>query len=61
VRISGGNCWIRSGAGTAYSRLGVAANGSVHPFAGSVSDTGWLKIAFGDDVGWVSGKYGRLE
>ena len=31
------------------------------PFAGEVSDNGWLQVLYKDQKAWVSGKYGRTE
>lgn len=56
VKISGGQCWIRTEPNPAAAKLGVAKQDSIHPYAGETSESGWLKI----DRGWVSGKYGRL-
>lgn len=61
VVIDGGDCYIRSEAGTSGKILGVAKRGSVHPYAGETSQTGWIRIRHGSGTGWVSGKYGRLK
>ena len=61
VVIEGGDCYIRSEAGTNGKILGVAKRGSVHAYAGETSETGWICIKHGGGTGWVSGKYGRLK
>jgi len=61
VVIEGGDCYIRSEAGTSGKILGVAKRGSVHAYAGETSQTGWICIRHGSGTGWVSGKYGRLK
>ena len=61
VVIEGGDCYIRSEAGTNGKILGVAKRGSVYYYAGETSQTGWIRIRHGSGTGWVSGKYGRLK
>ena len=61
VVIEGGDCYIRSEAGTSGKILSVAKRGSVHAYAGETSQTGWICIRHGGGIGWVSGKYGRLK
>ena len=61
VRISGGDCWIRNEPGTGGDRIGVAREGDTLVYDGETADNGWLRIRYKDTVGWVSGKYGRLE
>ena len=61
VRISGGDCYIRTAPNTNGKILGVAHNGDKLPFAGEVSDNGWLQVLYKDQKAWVSGKYGRTE
>ena len=61
VVIEGGDCYIRSEAGTSGKILGVAKRGSIHAYAGETSQTGWICIKHGGGTGWVSGKYGRLK
>ena len=59
MRIEGGQCWVRSEPDADGEKLGVAKCGGEYPFAGEVSPGGWLRIAFGNGFGWVSGRYGR--
>ena len=61
VHISGGNCYIRTAPNTDGKKLGVAHKGDELPFAGEVSDNGWLQVLYKDQKAWVSGKYGRTE
>lgn len=60
VRIEGGNCWVRKAPNTTGAKLGVANNGSVHPYQGQTNN-GWLLIEYDGQNGWVSGKYGKVE
>ena len=61
VRISGGNCYIRTAPNTDGKKLGVAHKGDELSFGGEVSDNGWLQVLYKDQKAWVSGKYGRTE
>ena len=61
VRISGGNCYIRTAPNTDGKKLGMAHKGDELPFGGEVSDNGWLQVLYKDQKAWVSGKYGRIE
>ncbi len=61
VRISGGNCYIRTAPNTAGKILGVAHKGDVLPFGGEVSPAGWLLVQHKNQNAWVSGKYGKIE
>lgn len=60
VRITGGNCWVRSKPDVSARQLGVAKNRETLPYAGEISPDGWLRVAWKKESGWVSGKYGRL-
>ena len=60
VKISGGNCYIRTGPNTAAKDVGVAHKGDVLPYAGETADNGWLKVLYKNQKVWVSGKYGKL-
>ena len=57
VRISGGNCYIRTAPNTDGKKLGMAHKGDELPFAGEVSDNGWLQVLYKGQKAWVSGKY----
>ena len=60
VRIEGGQCWVRATPGTTGKQLGIAKAGSTWPYAGETSADGWLSIKYENQLGWVSGKYGKL-
>lgn len=60
VKISGGNCFIRTGPNTAAKDVGVAHKGDVLPYAGEIADNGWLMIVYKNKNAWVSGKYSKL-
>ena len=60
VKISGGQCWVRSAPNTGGKQLGVAAEGREMAYGGQMSADGWLLVEFDGRNGWVSGMYGRL-
>lgn len=61
VRISGGDCWVRTAPNTSGTKLGVAKAGTVLPYGGQQSADGWLLVEYQRQNAWVSGKYGKLE
>lgn len=62
VRIEGGQCYVRTAPNTGGAIIGVAERNSVWPYQGGRSTEGWLLIEYTENrMGWVSGKYGRLE
>lgn len=61
VKISGGNCYVRSAPTTSGKILGVAKNGMSLPYGGQTAENGWLLVEYESQKGWVSGKYGKLE
>lgn len=61
VRISGGDCWVRTAPNTNGTKLGVARAGDVLPYQGVQSADGWLLVEYQRQNAWVSGKYGKLE
>ena len=61
VRIENGQCYVRSAPNTDGKILGVAKEGSVHPYQGQTSENGWPLSIFENQNGWVSGKYAKLE
>lgn len=61
VRISGGNCSIRSAPNTDSKILGVAHNGVMLPYGVGVSVGDWLPVQWQDQDAWVSRKDGRLD
>ena len=61
VIIEGGNCYVRTLPNVTGDIIGVAMHDEKYPFAGEIDDeTGWLKIKYKNEEGWVSCKYGRL-
>lgn len=61
VAIEGGNCYVRAAPNTDGKVLGVAHRGDVLPYGGETADNGWLLVAYKNQNGWVSGKYGKLK
>lgn len=61
VKVSGGNCWVRSKPSTDGEKLGVAKSGSKFVYAGQTAENGWHLIDFNGQKGWISGKYGKRE
>ena len=60
VQIVGGNCYVRAQPNTDSKVLGVAREGSTYEFANAEAENGWYKIIYGEEYGWVSGKYSKL-
>lgn len=60
VEIVGGQCWVRSAPNTDGAKLGVAKAGTILPYGGQ-TEGGWLLVAYDNQNGWVSGKYGKLK
>ena len=60
VRITGGNCYVRTAPDTTGKKLGVAHEGDLLPYQGQTSFDGWHLVEFKNQNGWVSGKYGKL-
>lgn len=61
VAIEGGNCYVRTAPNTDGKILGVAHRGDVLPYGGEKAYNGWLLVAYENQNGWVSGKYGKLK
>ena len=61
VKIVGGNCYVRSAPSKDGKKLGVVHDGDTLPYGGQTTDNGWNLVEFGNENGWVSGKYSRLE
>lgn len=59
IKISGGNCYVRSAANTSGTIMGTAKNGETYDYAGETSENGWNLIVFNGKKGWVSGKYSK--
>lgn len=60
VKISGGNCYVRSAPNTDGKILGVAHDGDSLDYGGQTSDNGWNLVDYKGVNGWVSGKYSKL-
>lgn len=61
AEIYGGNCYVRDAPNTDGRILGVAYCGDTLPYGGETADNGWLLVAYENQNGWVSGKYGKLK
>ena len=61
VVIEGGDCYVRTAPNTSGRIIGVAKRGEKYVWQGVTSDNGWQLIGYGDGMGYVSGKYARLE
>ena len=51
---------IRTGNDTKYTRITAAENGIVLLYVATAAN-GWHAVVVGDRVGWVSGKYSKVE
>jgi hypothetical protein len=60
VKISGGNCYVRSAPNTDGKVLGVAHDGDSLDYGGLTSENGWNLVDYKGVNGWVSGKYSKL-
>ena len=60
VKITGGNCYVRSAPNTIGKALGVVHDGDLLPYGGQTTDDGWNLVDYKGVNGWVSGKYSRL-
>lgn len=56
----GGKVNIRCGNGTDYKRITTVAVGTVFDYVATAAN-GWNAVVVGSQVGWVSGKYSRIE
>ena len=61
VAIAGGRCYVHAKPDRTSDAIGVARDGERYPYAGESTQDGWNAIDFNGRVGWVSGKYSRLE
>ena len=55
----GGKVNIRAGNGTQYARLSSVAPGTTFEHIATAAN-GWHAVAFGNQVGWVSGSFSRI-
>ena len=61
VIIEGGDCYVRKGPGTQHAAFGVARRGARLEFGGVIDEESrWLLVAYKNQNGWVSPKYGRV-
>lgn len=60
VKISGGNCYVRTAPNTDGKVLGVAHDGDSLDYGGLTSENGWNLVDYKGENGWVSGKYSKL-
>ena len=56
----GKQCYVRTAPNTSGKILGIAHSEEVLNYQGQTSEDGWHLVAFNNQNGWVSGKYGRL-
>ena len=56
----GGKVNIRAGNGTQYARLSSVAPGTTFEHIATAAN-GWLAVAVGNRVGWVSGSYAQFK
>ena len=57
IKIVNGNCYVRTGASTKYSSIGVAHIGEQYKYANETTIDGWNKIIYNNAEAYVSGKY----
>ena len=60
ITCDGGTVNIRVGNDTKYARITAAEGGTVLPYV-ATAENGWHAVIVGDRVGWVSGKYSKIE
>ncbi|MBQ3760380.1 MAG: peptidoglycan-binding protein [Clostridia bacterium] len=60
ITCDGGTVNIRVGNDTKYARITVAEGGTVLLYV-ATAENGWHAVIVGDRVGWVSGKYSKIE
>lgn len=58
--VTTGNVNVRSGASTDYDILGTLTTGTQVQIVGQDSTTGWYKIKYNNDYGYVSNKYVQI-
>lgn len=54
VEVLADNLNVRSGAGTGYSSIGIVQKGFVADILETDPNTGWYKISYNGDYGWVT-------
>ena len=60
IGVTTGNVNVRSGASTDYDILGTLTTGTQVQIVGQDSTTGWYKIKYNNDYGYVSNKYVQI-
>ena len=60
IGVTTGNVNVRSGASTDYDILGTLTTGTKVQIVGQDSVTGWYKIKYNNDYGYVSNKYVQI-
>lgn len=60
VGVTTGNVNVRSGASTDYDIIGTLTTGTKVQIVGQDSVTGWYKIKYNNDYGYVSNKYVQI-
>ena len=60
IKITGGDCHVRTGAGTEHKSIGVLKDGSIVPASGKEAE-GWIGVVFEGKDAFVSSKYGKMQ
>lgn len=60
IGVTTGNVNVRSGASTDYDVIGTLTTGTQVQIVGQDSTTGWYKIKYNNDYGYVSNKYVQI-
>lgn len=60
IGVTTGNVKVRSGASTDYDVIGTLTTGTQVQIVGQDSTTGWYKIKYNNDYGYVSNKYVQI-
>ena len=60
ITCDGGTVNIRVGNDTKYARITAVEGGTALPYV-ATAENGWHAVIVGDRVGWVSGKYSKIE
>ena len=64
AKVTADLLYVRSGAGTNYSKIGSLANGKTFVVTGSAKDSSgvlWYKLKYGSKTGYVSSKYVNIK
>ena len=60
IICSGGNVNIRKGNGTSFPRITAVKDGTVFAYIATAAN-GWHAVLLDSEIGWVSGKYSKLD